>query len=88
MFDVLFLIKLVTFCKQWFSMSMSITIETDIVFPGKSDEDHCKKENNEEETTKDENNTDENTSNTLFNMKHIKKKKIFLKQIKCIIIPF
>ena len=59
-------------------MSMSITIETDIVFPGKSDEDHCKKENNEEETTKDENNTDDNTSNALFTMKYLKKEKYFL----------
>ena len=49
-------IKIVTFVKQRFSMS--ITIEKNIVFPGKSDENHGKKENYEEETTKDENKDD------------------------------
>ena len=52
MFDISFLktVQTINVCKQRFYMS--ITIEKDIVFPGKSDGE---KENNEEETNKDEN---------------------------------
>ena len=67
---------------------MSITIERDIVFPGKSDEDHGKKENNEEETTKDENNTDVITSNTLVTIKHLKKEKYLLNRENVFVYPF
>ena len=63
---VLIIFNIFIFLNQRFGIS--ITIDEDVVLPGKRDEAHGNEETDEEETTKDKNENDEYTPNTLVDM--------------------